>query len=120
MAEWLLLVNCSLIRMPFLSCLPDGRSLLAIYVQPRASRNGLVCIHDQAIKLALTSPPVDDAANKALITFFSSLFKVARQQVILHKGQQSRRKQVIIEGLSAEAVRERIMAELHRKDVACK
>ena len=120
MAERLLLVNCSLIRMPFLSCLPDGRSLLAIYVQPRASRNGLVCIHDQAIKLALTSPPVDDAANKALITFFSSLFKVARQQVILHKGQQSRRKQVIIEGLSAEAVRERNMAELHRKDVACK
>lgn len=106
--------------MPFLSCLPDGRSLLAIYVQPRSSRNGLVCIHDQAIKLALTSPPVDDAANKALIAFFASLFKVARQQVIIHKGQQSRRKQVIIAGLSAEAVRERIMADLHRKDVACK
>jgi uncharacterized protein len=106
--------------MPFLSRLPDGRSLLAVYVQPRSSRNGLVCIHDQAIKLALTSPPVDDAANKALIAFFSSFFKVARQQVILHKGQQSRRKQVIIEGLSAEAIRERVTAEMHRKEVACK
>lgn len=106
--------------MSFLSRLADGRSLLAIYVQPRSSRNGLVCIHDQAIKLALTSPPVDDAANKALISFFSSFFKISRQQVILYKGQQSRRKQVIIEGLSAEAIRERIMAEMHREDVACK
>ena len=106
--------------MPFLSLLPDGRSLLAIYVQPRSSRNGLVCIHDQALKLALTSPPVDDAANKALIAFFASFFKVARQQVLLHKGHQSRRKQVIIEGLSAEAIRERIMAELHRKEAVSK
>jgi uncharacterized protein len=80
----------------------------------------LVCIHDQAIKLALTSPPVDDAANKALIAFFSSFFKVARQHVILHKGQQSRRKQVIIEGLSAEEIIERVMAEIHRKNVPCK
>jgi len=99
--------------MPFLSRLPDGRSLLAVYVQPRASRTGLVCIHDQSLKLALTSPPVDDAANKALLAFFSSFFKVARQQLILHKGQQSRRKQIIIGGLSEEAIRQRIMAEMH-------
>lgn len=104
--------------MPFLSRLQDGRSLLAVYVQPRASRTGLVCIHDQALKLALTSPPVDDAANKALIAFFSSFFKVARQEIIIHKGQQSRRKQIIIGGLSEEAIRARIMAEIHRLEAA--
>jgi hypothetical protein len=98
--------------MPFLSRLSDGRLLLAVYVQPRASRTGLVGIHDQALKLALTSPPVDDAANKALLVFFASFFKVARQQLVLHKGHQSRRKLVIIGGLSEEAIRKRIMVEL--------
>jgi uncharacterized protein (TIGR00251 family) len=103
--------------MSFVSCLPDGRALLAVYVQPRASRTGLISIHDQAVKLALTSPPVDDAANKALIAFFSSFFKIPRQQVILHRGQQSRRKQVILGGLSEEVVRTRILEEIAGKDV---
>lgn len=100
--------------MDFLSRLPDGRSLLAVYVQPRSSRTGLIGIHDQALKVALTAPPVDDAANKALIIFFSSFFKIPRKQVILHKGQQSRRKQVIIEGLSSEAIMTLITTEIHQ------
>ncbi len=107
--------------MPFLSRLPDGRSLLAVYVQPRASRTELVGIHDQALKLALTSPPVDDAANKALVIFLASFFKIARQELLIHKGRQSRRKQVIIGGgLSAAAIRQLIMAEIHQKDSTCK
>jgi uncharacterized protein (TIGR00251 family) len=100
--------------MDFLSRLPDGRSLLAVYVQPRSSRTGLIGIHDQALKITLTAPPVDDAANKALIIFFSSFFKIPRKQVILHKGQQSRRKQVIIEGLSSEAIMALIKTEIHQ------
>jgi len=106
--------------MPFVSRLPDGRALLAVYVQPRASRTGLIGIHDQAVKLALTSPPVDDAANKALVVFFSSFFKIPRQQVILHRGQQSRRKQVILGGLSEEVIRARILEEIAVKDGAKK
>jgi hypothetical protein len=106
--------------MPFLSRLPDGRSLLAVYVQPRASRTELVGIHGQALKLALTSPPVDDAANKALVIFLASFFKIGRQELLIHKGRQSRRKQVVIGGLSEEAIRQLIMAEIHRKDTTGK
>jgi hypothetical protein len=102
--------------MAFLSRLPDGRSLLAVHVQPRASRTGLTGIHDQAVKLALTSPPVDDAANKALVLFFSSFFKIPRQQVILHRGHHSRRKLVIIEGLSEELIRARILEGIADRD----
>jgi uncharacterized protein (TIGR00251 family) len=98
--------------MDFLSRLPDGRTLLAVYVQPRSSRTGIVGIHDQTLKVALTAPPVDDAANKSLVIFLSSFFKIPRKQVILHKGQQSRRKQVILEGLGFAAVMARIMAEI--------
>lgn len=64
--------------------------------------------------MALTSPPVDDAANKALIAFFASFFKIPRQGVVLHKGHQSRRKQIILAGLSEEEIRTRIMEEIHR------
>ncbi len=106
--------------MPFLSRLPDGRSLLAVYVQPRASRTELVGIHGQALKLALTSPPVDDAANKALVIFLASFFKIGRQDLLIHKGRQSRRKQLVIGGLSEEAIRQLIMAEIYRKDTTCK
>jgi len=102
--------------MPYLSQLQDGRVLLSVYVQPRASRNALVCIHDQAVKLAITSPPVDDAANRAIIVFFASFFGVARQDIVLHRGQQSRRKQIIITGVGAEVIRERIMVEMDGRE----
>jgi uncharacterized protein (TIGR00251 family) len=98
--------------MSFVSSLPDGRSVIAVYVQPRASRTGLTGIHDQALKLAITSPPVDNEANKKIVSFFAALFKVSRQEVLLYKGQRSRRKQVIICGLTEETVRARIMAEI--------
>ena len=101
-----------------LSRLPDGRSLLAVYVQPRSSRTGIIGIHDQTLKIALTAPPVDDAANKILIIFLSSFFKIPRKQVILHKGQQSRQKQIILEGLGFEAVMARIKAVIDQLEVS--
>ncbi|MDP3695762.1 MAG: DUF167 domain-containing protein [Desulfocapsaceae bacterium] len=84
--------------MPFLSRLADGRSLLAIYVQPRSSRNGLVCIHDQAIKLALTSPPVDDAANKALISFFLLFSRFPASRLFSIKGNSHGASRLLLRG----------------------
>ncbi len=98
--------------MSFVYQLPDDRSLLTVFVQPRASRTALVGIHDQAVKVAVTAPPVDDAANKALLAFMASFFKIGRQRILLHQGHQSRRKQLIIAGVSPEIIRERILAEL--------
>lgn len=98
----------------FVSQLADGRTLLAVLVQPRASRTALVGIHDQALKVALTAPPVDDAANRALLAFVASFLKISRQRILLHQGHQSRRKLLVIEGLSPEIIRERILAALPR------
>ncbi len=87
--------------------------LLTVHVQPRASRNSLLGIHDQALKLAITAPPVDSKANKAVIVFLSSCFKIPKKQIVLHSGQQSRRKKLMIEGESMQDLRERIEQALN-------
>ena len=52
--------------MKFVTSHPEG-FLLTVTVQPRASRNQVVGIHDDSLKIKLTAPPVDNAANKMCI-----------------------------------------------------
>lgn len=67
-----------------------------IFLQPRASRNSLVGLHDNAIKIALTAPPVDGKANKQLIYFLSSLFGVKKSDIDIISGEHSRRKRISV------------------------
>jgi len=91
---------------PFLQSREDGTLLLSLYVQPRAGKNELVGLHDGALKLRLTTPPVDGKANKAVIAFFAKILKIPKSAVILQSGLKSRRKQVRIMGLDERTVRE--------------
>ena len=65
---------------------------LAVHVQPRASRNAVVGWHGDALKVALTAPPVDGAANAALIAFIAEHFGLKRSQISLVRGDSSRHK----------------------------
>lgn len=65
-----------------------------VRVQPRASRNQLAGLLDDAIKIRLTAPPVDGEANKALQDYIAKLFKVAKNQVELVSGHTGRNKYV--------------------------
>jgi len=58
-----------------------------------------------AIKVALTAPPVDGKANEACIEFFANLLKVPRGSVSIASGARTRNKVVRVAGLSAEEVR---------------
>lgn len=86
--------------------LPDGDAgaRLRCYVQPRAFRNGVAGVHDGALKIALTAPPVDGAANAALIAFLAGLFDLPKSAVRIAAGQTGRRKTVALK-LSSDAVR---------------
>jgi len=77
----------------------------SVRVVPRAKRNGVQGVHDGALKVALTSPPVDGAANEAHARFLSDLLGVPRRSVVLVRGERSRTKTLRIEGTTAEAVR---------------
>lgn len=59
---------------------------------------------DGAVKLRLTAPPVDGAANKACCEFLAGLLGVAKNRVEITHGQTGRNKTVRIEGISADAV----------------
>lgn len=91
---------------PLREC-PDGVSF-AVRVQPRARRNAIVGELGDALKIALTSPPVDGRANEACVEFFAELLDVPRSSVAIASGQSSRNKVVRVTGISAEEVRQRL------------
>ncbi len=86
----------------------DGSILLSLYVQPRAGKNELAGIHDGALKLRLTTPPVDGKANKAVIAFFSKALKISKSSISLRTGLKNRRKQLQIVGLDEKTIRLRL------------
>ena len=98
----------SLPEVTFLGNHKDGRVLLRVHVQPRASRNSFGGVYGDAIKLAITAPPVDGKANAAVIRFLASFLGVKKADLEIRHGLQSRKKSVLINGLSAEEIQTRI------------
>jgi hypothetical protein len=77
----------------------------ALRVQPRASRNAVAGIVGDALKLAITAPPVDGKANQAVIEFFAELLRVPKSSVVIVAGETGRNKRIAIRGMKADAVR---------------
>ena len=90
----------------------QGEGLLRVYVQPRSSRNGICGIHGDSLKVAITAPPLEGRANKAVILLFSKLFSIRRKDVALVAGEQSRFKTVLFTTLSAADIKELLLAHL--------
>jgi len=80
----------------------------AVKVQPRAKRNAITGAVGNALKLALTAPPIEGRANQACIEFFANLLDVSRSSVTIASGETSRHKIIRVAGLSANEVRMRI------------
>ncbi len=70
---------------------------LNCYVQLKASQNSIVGVFNGQLKIRITAAPTDGKANKQLIKFLSSEFKVTQRQVNIIKGHNSRHKKVCIE-----------------------
>ena len=77
-------------------------SRISIYVQPRASKTTVAGMHDGCVKVRLAAPPVDGAANAALIAFVAERLAIAKSNVRIVSGQTSRRKVLEVDGVSAE------------------
>lgn len=70
--------------------------ILNLYIQPRASKNQVCGIQDNALKIRLTSPPVDGAANRLCREFLADLLGVPKSAVEIISGDTSRHKRVRI------------------------
>ncbi|MFZ3212941.1 MAG: DUF167 domain-containing protein [Terriglobales bacterium] len=88
---------------------PQGATF-SVRVQPRARKNAIIGELGDALKLALTAPPVEGCANEACIAFLGDFLKVPRSSITIAAGQSSRNKVVRVRGLSAADVADRLRA----------
>jgi uncharacterized protein len=75
--------------------------LLDCWLQPRGGRDAVIGLHDGALKIRIGAPPVDGAANEALIRFIAAEFGVSQSSVVLERGQTSRRKRLRVRAAGA-------------------
>jgi uncharacterized protein (TIGR00251 family) len=80
---------------------PEG-VVIDVLVAPRASRSKVLGLHDGRVKIALAAPPVDGAANDALVRLLAELLDVPRRAVRISAGESARRKTVAVAGTSVE------------------
>lgn len=86
----------------------------SVKVHPRAKKNAIAGEFGDALKLALTAPPVDGAANAACIKFLAEVLDVPRSSVTIAAGETSRQKLIRIQGLTATQVEQRLRAQTDR------
>ena len=80
----------------------------AVKVHPRAKKNAITGELGEALKLSLTTPPIEGRANEACVEFFAKLLKVPRSSVTIASGQTSRNKVICVAGVTARYVRDRL------------
>jgi uncharacterized protein len=76
---------------------------IRLRVQPRSARNRIAGVHGEALKICVTAPPVDGAANAAVIAILAEALGVAKSRITIVTGATGRDKQVMV-GASSPAV----------------
>jgi len=88
----------------------DGTGVrLRLRVQPRAARTEIAGAHGDVLRIRLTAPPVDGAANEALVRFLAGVLGVPRGAVRLVHGTTGRTKVVTVEGIGLAEARARLL-----------
>jgi uncharacterized protein len=78
---------------------------LAVRVVPRARKSAIGGERNGALVVRVAAPPVEGAANDALIEFFSSALRIPRRAVTIVSGERGRRKRIAIAGVTVDAIR---------------
>ena len=81
---------------------------IALKVQPRAARNEIAGLIGSELKVKVTAPPVDSAANEAVLKLLAERLGCARNQLELLRGATSRHKQILIRGLTTTQIEEKL------------
>lgn len=83
---------------------------ITVVAQPKSSKNEVVGPFNGAIKIKIMAPPIEGRANEAIIEFLSELFRIPKRQIHLEKGDTSKHKRFLIEGITLELAKEKLKA----------
>lgn len=90
---------------------PRGAGVrFAIHVQPRARHPGIDGVHGDALRVRVAAPPVDGAANDAVVAVIASALGVPARAVHIAAGASGRQKIVDVDGVDAAVARARLLA----------
>lgn len=85
-----------------------GGVRLHLLIQPKSSKNEVVGLHDNRLKIKIMAPPVDGKANTHVIEFLSETLNLPKRDIRLIRGDTGRQKTVEITGVTEEYVREKL------------
>jgi len=78
----------------------NSHLIINVIIQPRASKDEIVGLHDGRLKIRLKAPPVNGKANQYLVLYLAKLFKRPKSTIQVTKGQTSRLKTLHIESIT--------------------
>jgi uncharacterized protein (TIGR00251 family) len=92
---------------------PEGIAF-HIYVQPRSSKNGIVGLHGDALKIKLTAPPVGGAANRMCLAYLSKRLGLSKSSLEILSGHRGRIKRILLRytGKPSAAEREKLKGRI--------
>ncbi|RJQ65394.1 MAG: YggU family protein [Desulfobacteraceae bacterium] len=99
--------------MLFLQETPDG-VVLSIYIQPRSSKNAVIGLYGDALKIKLTAPPVEGEANKMCAAYLSKCLGVPKSDIEIVSGHSSRRKKILVRWAGASEEKRRAIKDAIR------
>ncbi len=80
--------------------------IIKVHANPKSSKNQIVGWKEDVLYIKITAPPVEGAANEAIVKFLSKELKIKKSQVSLASGDHSREKRFIIKGVTEEYIKE--------------
>ena len=89
---------------------PDG-VIFKVIVQPRGSKNEIIGLQGDSLKIRLTAPPVEGAANKMCIDFLAKSLKVRKSDVEIVQGQRSRTKKMLVRSATRKKIESLLKAQ---------
>lgn len=81
-------------------------TFLKVHANPKSSKNAFMDWKEDILYIKITAPPVEGAANEAIIKFLAKELKIKKSQVSLEKGDKSREKVFLIKNMSMEDIKE--------------
>lgn len=90
--------------MPIKPC--DNGIRFSAIIQPRSSKNEVTGVYNDALKIRLTSPPVDNKANKACMSFFAKWLGISPSKISIVQGLSSKNKIIEVDGLTEKQFHE--------------